>query len=270
MDGAHNDTLLHKKAGARGSWAETLGRFDLAWQRLEARLCTAVLITEVASLTLWIALRGLSTDYAPGGNAAGLLCRSLISAAVLGGAAHLVTRSRGGKVHQRAVASAFTFSLFVAGHLLGARRGSLGIELAQRASGRVRPDARGRTTGPGNAPHTCGFRAARGHRSRLRAESTSTSTCSFVTCPQSCAFRPRSWGRWWPPWFAPSLPSASSTTSGSQPSASARRSLAGRSRAAHARSQRAKSSGPCARPWVPISSSSGARRLSTCDRCRAS
>ncbi len=117
MAGAHKDTLLHKKAEARQSWAEALGRFDLAWQGLEARLCTAVLITEVASLTLWIALRGLSTDYAAGANAAGLLCRSLISAAVLGGSAHLVTRSRGGKVHRRAVASAFTLGLLVAGHL---------------------------------------------------------------------------------------------------------------------------------------------------------
>ncbi len=117
MDGAYKDTLLQKKAGRRRAWAKALERFDLAWQSLEARLCSAVLITEVASLTLWIALKGLSTDYAPGGNAAGLLCRSLISAAVLGGVAHLVTRSRGGKMHRRAVASAFTLGLFVAGHL---------------------------------------------------------------------------------------------------------------------------------------------------------
>jgi hypothetical protein len=99
------------------AWAEPLERFDVAWQALEARLCAAVLIVEVASLTLWITLRGLSTDYVPGGNAGGLLCRSLISAALLGGVTHLATRGRGETLHRRAVAAAFTLGLFVVGRL---------------------------------------------------------------------------------------------------------------------------------------------------------
>jgi TRAP-type C4-dicarboxylate transport system permease small subunit len=103
--------------GTGAAWAEPLERFDIAWQALEARLCAAVLIVEVASLTLWITLRGLSTDYIPGGNAGGLLCRSLLSAAVLGVVTHLATRGRGEKMHRRAVTAAVTLGLFVVGHL---------------------------------------------------------------------------------------------------------------------------------------------------------
>jgi hypothetical protein len=101
----------------RKAWGEPFERFDLAWQSLEARLCGALLVAEVSSLTLWITLKGLSTDYSPGGNAAGLLSRSLISAALLTGIAHLATRSRGQKTHRRAVGSAFTVGLFVVGRL---------------------------------------------------------------------------------------------------------------------------------------------------------
>jgi hypothetical protein len=102
-------------AAPGAAWAEPLERFDVAWQALESRLCAAVLIVEVASLTLWITLRGLSTDYVPGGNAGGLLCRSLLSAALLGGVTHLATRDRGEKIHRRAVVTAITLGLFVVG-----------------------------------------------------------------------------------------------------------------------------------------------------------
>jgi hypothetical protein len=102
--------------GTGAAWAEPLERFDIAWQALEARLCAAVLIVEVASLTLWITLRGLSTDYVPGGNAGGLLCRSLLSAVVLGVGTHLATRGRGEKLHRRALTVAVTLCLFVVGH----------------------------------------------------------------------------------------------------------------------------------------------------------
>jgi len=104
-------------APTRADWGEPLERFDTAWQSLEARLCAAVLLVEVASLTLWITLRGLSTDYTPGSNASGLLCRSLLSAAVLGGATHLATRDRGEKVHRGAVTAAVMLGLFVVGRL---------------------------------------------------------------------------------------------------------------------------------------------------------
>jgi TRAP-type C4-dicarboxylate transport system permease small subunit len=117
MPGPHHGALPQNKPEGRIAWGESFERLDLAWQSLEARLCTALLVAEVASLTLWITLKGLSTDYSPGGNAAGLLSRSLISAAVVGGAAHLVTRTRGEKTHRRAVSLAFTVGFLVVGRL---------------------------------------------------------------------------------------------------------------------------------------------------------
>ncbi len=42
-----------------------LQKLDDGWQRLESRLCAAVLVAEIASLTLWIALKGLSSDSSP-------------------------------------------------------------------------------------------------------------------------------------------------------------------------------------------------------------
>jgi hypothetical protein len=67
-----------------------LERLDAAWQRIEARLCAGVLVAEIASLTLWISLKGLSSDYVPGGNASGVVYRAILTATALGVAAHLV------------------------------------------------------------------------------------------------------------------------------------------------------------------------------------
>jgi len=76
------------------AWAARLERVDALWQRIEAVLCTAVLAAEILSLTLWVSLRGLSTDYVRGANASGLIYRSTVTAAFLGIAVHLVTRGR--------------------------------------------------------------------------------------------------------------------------------------------------------------------------------
>lgn len=100
--------------GAEGDgmgWSEWLARLDDRWQRLESRLCAGVLIAEVASLTLWISLKGLSSDYVPGGNAAGLVYRCVVGGAVLGFVAHLFTRMRSAAVHRAAVASALGVGL---------------------------------------------------------------------------------------------------------------------------------------------------------------
>ncbi|HLK39535.1 MAG TPA: TRAP transporter small permease subunit [Polyangiaceae bacterium] len=104
-----------KSAGA--AWSAPLERLDEGWQTLEARLCAGVLTAEVLSLTLWVVLRGLASDTVPGGNPAGLVCRNFLSAALLGGAAHLATRSRGTRPHRIAVTSAVLFGLFIGGRL---------------------------------------------------------------------------------------------------------------------------------------------------------
>jgi TRAP-type C4-dicarboxylate transport system permease small subunit len=84
-------------------WGKPLVRFDAAWQALESRLCAAVLLAEIAAIALWVFLRGLASDYFPGENAAGLICRSLLTSAALTTLAHLATRTRGPAVHRAGV-----------------------------------------------------------------------------------------------------------------------------------------------------------------------
>src|SRR5277367_6151631 len=88
-----------------------LQKIDEAWQRLESRLCAGVLVAEIASLTIWIALKGLSSDYKPGENASGLVFRSLLTAALLGVAAHVATRKQPQKVHRAVTTAAVIFGV---------------------------------------------------------------------------------------------------------------------------------------------------------------
>ena len=99
-----------------GSWGEPIARLDEAWQRIEARLCAAVLLAEILSLGVWISLKGLSTDYAPGSNASGVVYRSIVTASLLGGGAHLLASKRAAAVHRLAVTAAMVLGL-VAGRL---------------------------------------------------------------------------------------------------------------------------------------------------------
>src|SRR5579859_2014167 len=92
-------------------WGKPLLRLDAGWQALESRLCATVLVVEIAALALWVLLRGLASDYFPGENAAGLICRSLLSAGVLGALAHLATRHRGLAVHRAGVSIALVVGL---------------------------------------------------------------------------------------------------------------------------------------------------------------
>jgi len=88
-----------------------LQKIDDGWQRLESRLCAGVLVAEIASLTIWIALKGLSSDYKAGENASGLVFRSLLSAALLGVAAHLATRKQPEKLHRAVTTTAVILGL---------------------------------------------------------------------------------------------------------------------------------------------------------------
>jgi Tripartite ATP-independent periplasmic transporters, DctQ component len=92
-------------------WGKPLVRLDTAWQLLESRLCAAVLAAEVAALALWVFLRGLASDYFPGENTSGLICRSLLSAAALGVIANLASRNRGVAIHRAAVSAAMFLGL---------------------------------------------------------------------------------------------------------------------------------------------------------------
>jgi hypothetical protein len=101
-------------APSGADWGKPLVRFDVAWQALESRLCAGVLIAEIAAIALWVFLRGLASDYFPGQNAAGLICRAILSTAALGVIAHLVTRHRGLLIHRVGVSAAMVLGLLSA------------------------------------------------------------------------------------------------------------------------------------------------------------
>jgi TRAP-type C4-dicarboxylate transport system permease small subunit len=97
-------------------WGKPLLRLDASWQALESRLCATVLGVEIAALAIWVFLRGLASDYFPGENAAGLICRSLLTAGVLSALAHMATHKRGLAIHRAGVGAALVIGL-IAGRL---------------------------------------------------------------------------------------------------------------------------------------------------------
>jgi TRAP-type C4-dicarboxylate transport system permease small subunit len=100
------------------AWAAPLARLDASWQALEARLCAMVLVVEIASMTLWVLLRGLATETEAGGTAAGALCRSFVAMGVLGLVANALTRARPVRIQRVVVTSAIVLG-FMAGRPLG-------------------------------------------------------------------------------------------------------------------------------------------------------
>ncbi len=84
----HDD---HDASAGRPPWGTAVARFDAGWQRVESWLCVGVLAAEILSLTLWVVLKGLSTESAYG-DRSGLACRALLSMACFGTAAHLASR----------------------------------------------------------------------------------------------------------------------------------------------------------------------------------
>jgi TRAP-type C4-dicarboxylate transport system permease small subunit len=77
------------------TWGEPLVRLDSAWTSLESRLCVWVLLAEIAALCFWIALKGLSSEYSPGGgDVSGLVFRSLITSVLFGLVVHKATKPK--------------------------------------------------------------------------------------------------------------------------------------------------------------------------------
>ena len=117
------------------AWGAPLARLDAAWTRLESKLVVIVLLLEILALTLWIAMRGLSTDHTAAGNNSGLVFRSLLTATALAIVAHFATRAsedatgdalaRAKKKHDAVVMVAF-----VAGLLLGRAWVHVGVHSA--------------------------------------------------------------------------------------------------------------------------------------------
>jgi len=80
----------HKAA----AWGRPLARLDGAWTRFEARLCAAVLLAEVISLSLWVALKGMASPP-DSGNLAGVVFRGLAGALILGSLGYMLPKKFG-------------------------------------------------------------------------------------------------------------------------------------------------------------------------------
>ena len=102
----------------KAAWGAPLNRFDKAWTKLDARLCATVLIADAITLVLWISLKALSNSGAGG---AGRVFRCLLTALVLGGITHVITRKRTAR-HE-----AITTVAVVAGLVLGSQWGEAGV-----------------------------------------------------------------------------------------------------------------------------------------------
>lgn len=88
------------------AWGRPFSRIDKVWTKFEAWLCAIVLVLEVLSLSLWVALKGMSA--APGnGNYAGIVFRGLAGATILGLLGHLALKKVGGRPRRYAALAGF-------------------------------------------------------------------------------------------------------------------------------------------------------------------
>lgn len=106
------------------AWGRPLVRFDAAWTKWEMWLCAVVVIAEILVLTLWVALKGLSTA-SDGSSKAGLVFRALTGAIVLGLAARLTLKKQA-----ESVRAGGTVAAAVVGLLLAKTWGQFGVEWA--------------------------------------------------------------------------------------------------------------------------------------------
>jgi tripartite ATP-independent transporter DctQ subunit len=123
-----------EKAPAR--WGIPLVQLDLVWTRIEARLAVWVILAEVATLVLWVSIKGLASYFTPEGSAIGLLYRSIVTAVALGLAAHFIARRPGvqGRLTPRLAPIAVTLSA-IGGILLGRVWVHAGVGWASNVAG---------------------------------------------------------------------------------------------------------------------------------------
>ncbi len=107
-----HDSLPSPGKPEGAAWGRPFARVDHLWTRWEAWLCAAVLLTEVIVMSLWVALKGLSTP--PDAGNAGLVFRALFGAIVLGLAAFFATKKSGQQTQRFATVGAVLVGLFAA------------------------------------------------------------------------------------------------------------------------------------------------------------
>lgn len=101
------------------AWGAPLDKIDRTWSTLEARLAAFVLLADILTLVFWISLKALSSTGKAG---PGFIFRVMLSATIIGGIAHVVTRKR--TAHHEIATSAFV----AIGVVLGAMWGDRGME----------------------------------------------------------------------------------------------------------------------------------------------
>jgi TRAP-type C4-dicarboxylate transport system permease small subunit len=112
------------------AWGEPLVKLDKKWTSFESKLCVWVLLMEIAALCFWIALKGLSSEYSPGGgDVSGLVFRGLITSIILGFAVHKGTKVPAGATQEEQNRHAFFVTIAVIGGLfLGRVWVRIGVE----------------------------------------------------------------------------------------------------------------------------------------------
>jgi TRAP-type C4-dicarboxylate transport system permease small subunit len=110
-------------------WGEPLAKLDKAWTSLESKLCVWVLLAEIGALCFWIALKGLSSEYSPGGgDVSGLVFRSLITSIALGLVVHKATKGRDSVTETADRHAVFVTAAVFVGLLLGRAWVKVGVE----------------------------------------------------------------------------------------------------------------------------------------------
>lgn len=95
------------------AWGRPFARLDKAWTKFEAWLCAIVLILEVLSLSLWVALKGMSSGPASG-NYAGVVFRGLAGAAILSWLGYLALRRASQNARRYAALAGFIAGVLLA------------------------------------------------------------------------------------------------------------------------------------------------------------
>jgi|SoiMethySBSTD1v2_1073268.scaffolds.fasta_scaffold07206_6 tripartite ATP-independent transporter DctQ subunit len=103
------------------AWGRPLVIADQKWTKFETWLCAIVIILEIFALSLWVALKGLSTG--PDGAKAGIVFRAIFGATMLGMAGYWGLKKQG-ETPRRIAAIVGVFL----GFMLARRWATLGVE----------------------------------------------------------------------------------------------------------------------------------------------
>ena len=94
------------------AWGRPLARLDAVWTRFEMRLCAVVLLLEILALTMWVALKGMSSP--PDAGNAGVVFRALTGAWLVGSVGWFATKKQSEGVRRIAAVGGVLLGLFTA------------------------------------------------------------------------------------------------------------------------------------------------------------